>query len=88
MTQHNDCGFNHLTEEQKNLLMTDAAEIFAQLIQDTYHSNMPTEVALGLGQAAVGAGIQQINYTLQNALKLNQLSARIVINGFAEDAKT
>lgn len=83
-----DCGFNHLTDEQKALLHNDIAAGFAQLLQDKYHAAFPEEIAMGLGHAAVAGGLMQMNIIIENGLRLNRLSAQVVIHGFAEDAPT
>lgn len=86
MSEHkNSCGFNHLTSEQKQLLESDAAAIFAQVFQDYHHGLLPNEIAFEMGKLAFTHGLTMSEILVENALKINQLSANIVIKGFAGD---
>lgn len=81
-----ECGYNHLTKEQWDLLCNDGADVFARLIQDENHNLLPPEVAMSLGKYAIEAGMKQLRIVMDNAVKLNQLTAAIAISGFAGDA--
>lgn len=83
--EKHSCGFNHLSDEQKTLLSSDAADVFAQFIQDAYHGMLPADLAKGLGQTAVRAGLDHMATIMENALKYNQLCGKIVTSGFAHD---
>lgn len=87
-TEKHDCGFDHLTQEQRKLLIADGAAILAQIIQDQVHAVLPEEVALELGHACIDSAIFQMNHIIDNAWKLNQLTAKIAITGLAGDARS